>query len=343
MVKLSPRAAASVSVMATVALVFAIVGAAYGVISFPETPFFSALRGSVTGATISLLIAAFEYGLGSGRLQPIRQLPVGLLVAFRTVVYTFLIIVGYEFGRLVALAPDENIFEFNAFFWRTVWISLGVSFVANTGLEISRLLGGEVMWGLLIGRYMLPRVEERVVLFIDLKDSTRHAEQLGDLKFHSLLNRFFQDVSHAVLSSRGSIYKYNGDAAIVLWRPRRGLRKANALHCVMELRRQLTRHADSYRRQFGIVPGFRAGLHMGPVVIGEIGDQRHEIAFSGDAMNITARIEQATRELGVDFLLSAAIADRLPPMDGVKLRSVGSVTIPGKAEKLLLSTAEQTA
>lgn len=340
MAKLSPRAAASVSVMLTITLVSAVAGAFYGVISFPDTPFLSALRGVITGGSISLLIASFELAVASGWLQPLRHLPIGLLLVLRTAVYTVLIIAGYEFGRLLALAPDENIFKFDAFFWRTVWISLGVSFLVNTGLEISRLLGGEVLWGLLVGRYLAPRMEERVVLFVDLKDSTRHAEQLGDLKFHSLLNRFFQDVSHAVLSTGGNIYKYSGDAAIVLWRPRRGLRKANALRCVLELRQQLAKRGDIYRREFGLVPDFRAGLHMGPVVVGEIGVQRHEIAFSGDAMNTTARIEQATRELGIDFLLSAAVADKLPPMDGVQIRSVGSVSIPGKAEKLSLSTAE---
>lgn len=341
MTKLSPRAAAAVSLIGGIALISAIGGALYSVVSFPDTPFFSALRGSITGATISLLITAFEYGLSSGRLQPLRQLPVGLLLAFRTVAYTFLIIVGYEFGRLVARTPGESIFEFDHFFWQTVWLSVGVSFVLNTTLEVSRLLGGEVVWGLLIGRYMVSHIEERVVLFLDLKESTQHAERLGDLKFHRLLNNFFEDVSHAVLYTGGSIYKYNGDAAIVLWRPKRGLRNAACVRCVVELRRRLENRAGIYRESFDLAPGFRAGLHMGPVVVGEIGDQRREIAYSGDAMNTTARIEQATRDLGVDFLVSATVVDRLPPLRGLSLRFVGSVAIPGKAEKLSLSTVDR--
>ncbi|MGE0659902.1 MAG: adenylate/guanylate cyclase domain-containing protein [Reyranellaceae bacterium] len=343
MVKLSPRVGAMGGVIAVVACLSAAAGAIYGVVSFPDTPIFSLLRGAITGAAISLLITVFEYLIAVGVLQPVRQLPVGLLVALRSIVYTVLIIVGYEFGRLVALAPDEQIFEFDAFFWRTVWISLGVSFVVNAGLEVSRLLGAEVLWGLLIGRYLLPRVEERIVLFVDLKDSTSHAETLGDLKFHELLNQFFRDVSHAVLLTRGSIYKYNGDAAIVLWRPRRGLRNGAALRCILELQRQIEGRTEVYRRRFGIVPGFRAGLHIGKVVVGEIGDMRHEIAYSGDAMNTAARIEQATRELDVDLLLSAAVAEKLPPVQDVVLQPVGSVAIPGKAAKLALYTARWSA
>jgi adenylate cyclase len=339
MAKLSPRAAAAVNLVLTITLASAAVGAIYSVISFPETPLFAIWRGGIVGATISLLIAAFEMSLAGGKLRRVRHLPVGALLVLRTVAYTVLIIVGYEFGRLVARAPDEKIFEFDHFFWQTVWLSVAVSFVLNTALEISRLLGSEVLWGLLVGRYKLPRVEERIVLFVDLKDSTQHAERLGDLKFHRLLNVFFGDVSHAVLVTRGSIYKYNGDAAIVVWRVGRGLRYGRVLRCVRELHRRLHDHAGDYR-QFDLVPGFRAGLHMGNVVIGEIGDRRREIAYSGDAMNTAARIEQATRELGVDFLLSDAVAMRLPPVDGAKLRSVGVVAIAGKAEKLTLLTAD---
>jgi len=189
MTKLSPRAAAALSLVLTITLVSAAVGALYSVISFPETPLFAIWRGGIVGATISLLIAAFEISMAGGKR--VRHLPVGALLVLRTVAYTVLIIVGYEFGRLIARAPDENIFEFDHFFWRTVWLSVAVSFVLNTGLEISRLLGSDVLWGLLVGRYKLPRVEERIVLFVDLKDSTQHAERLGDLKFHRLLNLFF--------------------------------------------------------------------------------------------------------------------------------------------------------
>jgi adenylate cyclase len=340
MTKLSPRAAAAVSLIFFITLGSAIVGAIYSVISFPDTPFFAIWRGGLTGTVISLLIASFEISLGSGRLQAVRHLPVGALLVLRTVAYTVLIIIGYEFARLVAPADDEGIFKFDHFFWQSVWLSVAASFVINTGLEIARLLGGEVLWGLLVGRYTLPRVEERVVLFVDLKDSTQHAERLGDLKFHGLLNVFFDDISHAVLMSAGSIYKYNGDAAIVQWRAQRGLRRGRALRCVRELHRRLQKRTELYRQQFGLTPGFRAGLHMGPVVVGEIGDQRREIAFSGDAMNTAARIEQATRELGVDFLVSEAVVARMPDKAGAQLRSVGSVAVSGKVEKLALFTAD---
>ncbi len=340
MARLSPRGAALASVIAIVTLISALAGAFYSLIFFPETPFFAIWRGAVTGVSISLLITVFELSLATGPLRPMRHLPVGVLLLLRTVVYSVLIVVGYEFARLVATAPGEAILNFDRFFWQSLWLSIVVSFAINTGLEVSRLLGGEVLWGLLIGRYMLPRVEERIVLFVDMKESTRHAERLGDLKFHGLLNAFFNDVSHAVLTTRGSIYKYNGDAVIVLWRPSRGLHRGAALRCVRELYRRLQDRADFYRHAFGIVPGFRGGLHMGPVVVGEIGDQRREIAYSGDAMNTAARLEQATRERGVDFLVSAAVAEKLGAIEGVTLHSVGDVAVPGKAETLMLFAME---
>ena len=67
--------------MVAVACASAVAGAVYGLVSFPETPLFSVLRGTITGAAISAMITAFEFAIGTGVLQPIRRLPVGLLVA----------------------------------------------------------------------------------------------------------------------------------------------------------------------------------------------------------------------------------------------------------------------
>ena len=47
--------------------------------------------------------------------------------------------------------------------------------------------------------------------------------------------------------------------------------------------------AAAYETDFGVVPSFWAGLHLGPVVTGEIGTIKHEIAFLGDTLNAASR------------------------------------------------------
>ncbi|HEY2539286.1 MAG TPA: hypothetical protein VGI28_07290 [Stellaceae bacterium] len=64
------------------------------------------------------------------------------------------------------------------------------------------------------------------MMFLDLHDSTRHAERLGDVNFHSFLNLIFFDMSDPVLAARGSIYRYVGDEIIITWPLERGTRDA---------------------------------------------------------------------------------------------------------------------
>src|SRR3546814_12401672 len=53
--------------------------------------------------------------------------------------------------------------------------------------------------------------------------------------------------------------------------------------------------APLYQQEFGLVPGFRAGLHGGSIVAGECGDDKREIVYFGDTINTAARIQEIGR------------------------------------------------
>jgi adenylate cyclase len=59
---------------------------------------------------------------------------------------------------------------------------------------------------LLNGRYQQPEAENRIFLFIDLKDSTHLAETLGNDRYSRLVRDFFRDVSPAIAAARGEVY-----------------------------------------------------------------------------------------------------------------------------------------
>ena len=82
---------------------------------------------------------------------------------------------------------------------------------------------------------------------------------------------------------------------------------------------------------------FRAALHCGPVVVGELGYLKKEIALIGDAMNTAARILEACRDTGCAVLASATLLERLtglPP--GVAARALGPLPMRGKERALEL-------
>ena len=81
-----------------------------------------------------------------------------------------------------------------------------------------------------------------------------------------------------------------------------------------------------YEREFGLRPDFRAGLHCGPVAVGELGYLKKEIALIGDTMNAAARIVEACRAADKRVLGSAVLLERLatlPP--GVTQRRLGEL------------------
>jgi adenylate cyclase len=104
---------------------------------------------------------------------------------------------------------------------------------------------------------------------------------------------------------------------------------------------RLRKEAPAYEREFGLVADFRAGLHCGPVAVGELGYLKKEIALIGDTMNTAARIQQTCRETDNRVLASSALLDRLatlPP--GVTQRRLGALEMRGKERALELHVLE---
>lgn len=215
--------------------------------------------------------------------------------------------------------------------------SVAMALTANFFLAINRLLGQGVLWSFITGRYHRPRQEERIFLLLDMVDSTAIAEQIGDIAFHRLLNRFFSDLGRVMIDHRGTIHKYVGDEMIVTWPVARGAR-GGPIRAALAAAERLRGDAAAYQARFGLVPRFRAALHCGSVVSGEMGDLKQEIVFLGDALNTAARIEQACRDTGEDLLVSAALLARVPLPAGIRAESLGPVQLRGKQEAVELFT-----
>src|SRR4029450_14007858 len=132
--------------------------------------------------------------------------------------------------------------------------------------------------------------EQNTVPLVDMKNSTGMAERLGPIRFHELLNDFFRDVADAALECQAEIHKYVGDEAILTWPGERALPEADVLACPFIALDCIAANGERYRQRYGVVPEFRASLHYGEIVAGEIGDVRRDIAYRGDTLNVAARL-----------------------------------------------------
>jgi class 3 adenylate cyclase len=73
-----------------------------------------------------------------------------------------------------------------------------------------------------------------------------------------------------------------------------------------------------------VQPDLRTALHVGKVIAGEVGQVRRAIVFHGNVMNATVRLEQATREVGCLFMVSAQALDCLAPSPQIRTYDPGA-------------------
>lgn len=294
------------------------------------------LRGIFTGLMIGGLIGWFEiFQVNTGRAR-LRSLPFLSLVLIKAAYYA-VVIVGSIWlgGQLFRIEGDPGT-GFNRTTIITVAFALIFSMIFSFMMEMSLLLGPGVLSNILRGRYHHPRREKRLFVFFDMRGSTAIAERIGDLAFHRLLNRFFSDLTEPVLNWRGVIHKYVGDEMIVTWPLDGGRDASGAFAAVAEAHARLDSLREDYLRDFGVAPQFRAVLHAGEVVTGEMGEVKREIVLLGDTINTTARIEQLAKSLPEHATIASAEAIAAAPPSGVAATPLGQFSLPGKSAAITL-------
>lgn len=187
----------------------------------------------------------------------------------------------------------------------------------------------------LLGKYFHPKSEERVFMFLDLKDSTSIAERLGERQYFSFIQQVFKDITPVLLDTKGEVYQYVGDEVVITWKTSSGVRNLNCIRCFRGVDKLLKEVAPRYENRFGVVPEFKAGLHVGTVMVGEIGVIKRDIAYSGDVLNTAARIQSKCNEFGVSLLFSEDLLNHFPEGHWSP-KPMGKVRLRGKAEALHL-------
>jgi adenylate cyclase len=187
--------------------------------------------------------------------------------------------------------------------------------------------------------------EERylVSMFVDMRSSTRLAENRLPFDTVFIVNRFLGAVSQAVIECGGQPNQFLGDGQLALF----GLRTNRQTACrqalkaavmigdnVAELNRFL-KHDLREPIRFGI------GIHGGEVIVGDIGYRDHMVFTAlGDAVNVAARLQDMTKTLGCEAVVSEEVrktagfsADVLPQRE---------VDIRGRTEPMMVRTVAST-
>lgn len=202
-------------------------------------------------------------------------------------------------------------------------------------IEVNEKYSPGVFFSILAGRYINPKIEKRTVMFIDLVDSTTIAEHLGHKKYFRFIRDFIYFISLALLENDGQIYQYVGDEVVVSWIVKKQNANRKCLQALLDCKRILARNKNYFKRQYGVIPEFRAGIHTGEITIGEIGVIKKDLAMSGDTMNTAARLRSATSELNQTVIISKDFAAQtnLKNWESINL---GLVDLKGKESAMEL-------
>jgi len=214
-------------------------------------------------------------------------------------------------------------------FWFLVLIGTLVA------LFINDKYGPGIFMKFLTGRYFEPKSEERIFMFLDLKGSTQIAEKIGEQKYFRFLQQIFKDITSVLLSTKAEVYQYVGDEVVLSWNINNGTQNLNCIRCFQNISKLFKESKTYYESEFGAIPNFKAGLHVGSATVGEIGVLKRDIVYSGDVLNTTARIQSRCNEFGVSLLLSENLLNCFPK-GKLQTKSMGKVELRGKSEALFL-------
>jgi adenylate cyclase len=207
-----------------------------------------------------------------------------------------------------------------------------------------------------MARYMSPEVAEQLlaageavlggkdqkvsVLFSDVRNFTTMSEALGARETVILLNEYFERMVDVILSHRGVLDKFIGDAVMALFGvPFNGEHDADDAVRVANTMFLALRELNTERRRRGRAPlDIGVGIATGVVVVGNIGSTRRmEYTAIGDPVNLASRLESATKFYGAKILISESTRAELAGK--ALLREIDRLRVQGKREPVAIYEA----
>ena len=195
-------------------------------------------------------------------------------------------------------------------------ISYGFFFEKRARKQLAMLFGYYVPKALVnemmreLGRYdMKAQSRELTMMFCDVQNFTRMAEDMDPLQVQILLNRLFNRMTEIVAKNQGTIDKYIGDCLMVFWGAPATV--PEHAHLAVKTACEITLMLQDFNHEQAALglPLIQVsiGINTGVVSVGDMGSaMRRSYTVLGDAVNLTARLEP----LGKSYDVLAAVGER---------------------------------
>jgi len=143
------------------------------------------------------------------------------------------------------------------------------------------------------------------------------------------MNKALTIQADAVKKYDGMVDKYIGDAMMAIFNAPIDVpeHENKAILAALQI------HRDMEEAQLGIEIGI--GINTGEAVVGNMGsDTRFDYSAIGDAVNLAARLESSTKEVGEDIVIGYTTAMN----STIKTRYLDPIKVKGKKEEIIIYT-----
>lgn len=173
---------------------------------------------------------------------------------------------------------------------------------------------------------------EVTVMFTDIRDFTGFAERSEAREVVAMLNRLFARIVPIIHAHGGHVDKFVGDGLLAVF----GAPRRQPDHAEKALKAAIGISGE-VASEFGDQLSIGIGLNSGVVIAGNVGGGgRLEFSVIGDAVNVAARVETATRTTGDSILISALTRSLLSEVTAASLEQRGTAQLKGKSELVAL-------
>ena len=170
-------------------------------------------------------------------------------------------------------------------------------------------------------------------LFTDVRGFTSMSESLPPEDVTYIMNRALTAQQKSVQKYEGMVDKYIGDAMMAIFNAPldQASHESLAIECALDISKNMKKLNKELKDKGLPSVAIGIGINSGEAVIGNMGsDSRFDYTAIGDAVNTAARLESATKEVGVDLLIGKNTAQ----FTKFKLELITTIKVKGKADAL---------
>ncbi len=171
-------------------------------------------------------------------------------------------------------------------------------------------------------------VRELTLLFCDVRNFTSISETMTAHELTTFINNLLTPLSEIILTNRGTIDKYMGDAIMAFWNaplddPDHAANACRSAIAMIGRMRALNEEwraaAEAAGKPYKDV-AIGIGINSGDCCVGNLGSvQRFDYSAIGDDVNVASRLEGQSKTYGVPIVIGESSHNQLPEVQAIEL------------------------